>query len=118
MGFYHFLGYEKSFKESFTTIHECEEYDNIIRQSNILITSSPQAALQNLAAGGKPIYLQRPDYSRDFIPYFKMLSIPIIEKFSPEELAEGVQKAKSHSYHQIQKSNMKVIEFIRKTFNL
>lgn len=118
MGFYHFLGYEKSLKESFVTIHACEEYDNIIRQTNVLVTSSPQAALQNLAGGGKPIYLQRPDYSQDFIPLFKVLSIPIVEKFSSEELVQGVTAVKSHSYHEIQKGNMKVIEFIRKTFNL
>ena len=118
MGFYHFLGYEKSLKESFSTIYECEKYDDIIRQSNILITSSPQAALQNLAGGGKPIYLQRADYSKDFIPLFKVLSIPIIEELTPEGLKNGVETARSNNYHKLQKGNTKVIEFIRKTFNL
>ncbi|PHM18282.1 MAG: hypothetical protein CJD30_02300 [Sulfuricurvum sp. PD_MW2] len=118
MGFYHFLGYEKKLSESFTAIHDAEEYENIIRKSNVLITSSPQAVLQNLAAGGKPIYLQRPDYSKDFIPFFRNLSIPIVENFSSETLVQGVAEAKSHNYHEIQKSNMKVIDFIRKTFNL
>ena len=118
MGFYHFLGYEKSLKESFSTVHECEKYDDIIRQSNILITSSPQAALQSLAGGGKPIYLQRADYSKDFIPLFKVLSIPTIEELTLEELKNGLETAKSNNYHKLQKGNTKVIEFIRKTFNL
>ncbi|MCI4406987.1 MAG: hypothetical protein JHC35_06860 [Sulfuricurvum sp.] len=118
MGFYHFLGYEKSLRESFSTIHECEKYDEIIRQSNILITSSPQAALQSLAGGGKPIYLQRADYSKDFIPLFKVLSIPTIEELTQEGVKNGVEMAKSNNYHKLEKGNTKVIEFIRKTFNL
>jgi hypothetical protein len=118
MGFYHFLGYEKSLKESFSRIHECEEYDEVIRKSEILITSSPQAVLQNLAGGGKPIYFQRPDYVRDFIPLFRALSIPIVEELSIEHLMQRAIAAKSNNYHTIEKSNTKVIEFIRKAFDL
>ncbi|MDD2827987.1 MAG: hypothetical protein PHW18_00260 [Sulfuricurvum sp.] len=118
MGFYHFLGYENALKESFKTIHECEEYDEIIRKSEILVSGSPQAVLQNLAGGGKPIYLQRPDYVRDFIPLFDTLSIPIVEGFSQEQLMQRVKTVVSNNYHTIEKSNTKVIEFIRKTFIL
>ena len=118
MGFYHFLGYEKSLKESFSVLHECEEYDEVIRKSELLISSSPQAVLQNLAGGGKPIYLQRPDYVTDFIPLFKVLSIPIVEELTLECLMQGVKTAQSNNYHEIEKSNTKVIEFIRKSFDL
>jgi hypothetical protein len=118
MGFYHFLGYEKSLKESFTTIHEYEAYDEVIRHCEILISGSPQAVLQNLASGGKPIYLQRPDYPRDFIPLFESLSIPIVEGFNPEQLMQVIKETPSHSYHMFKKSNSEVIEFIRKTFDL
>lgn len=118
MGFYHFLGYENTLKESFTMIHDCEQYDEVIRQSEILVSSSPQAVLQNLISGGKPIYLQRADYTNDFIPLFESLSIPIVKEFSQEQLMQSINKASSNSYHTIEKSNTKVIEFIRKTFNL
>jgi hypothetical protein len=118
MGFYHFLGYEKALVESFSVVHECEEYDEVIRKSELLISCSPQAVLQNLAGGGKPIYLQRPDYVRDFIPLFKVLSIPIVEELTLECLMQGVKTAQSNNYHKIEKSNTKVIEFIRKSFNL
>ncbi len=30
MGFYHFLGYENMLRESFKTIHESEDYDEVI----------------------------------------------------------------------------------------
>lgn len=118
MGFYHFLGYENSLKESFSVIHECEEYDEVIRKSEILVSSSPQAVLQNLISGGKPIYLHRSDYTKDFIPLFESLSIPIMKEFSQEQLMQMINKALSNNYHIVEKSNTKVIEFIRKTFNL
>jgi hypothetical protein len=118
MGFYHFLGYENSLKESFTQTHECEAYDEVIRQSEILVTASPMAALQNLASGGKPVFLQRPDYTQDFIPLFTMLNIPIVEQFTQEQLMQAISTASSNNYHNIEKSNSKVIEFIRKSFNL
>ena len=118
MGFYHFLGYENSLKESFTAIHECEAYDEVIRQSEILISASPMAVLQNLAGRGKPIYLQRADYPSDFTPLFNSLNIPIVEQFTQEYLMQAISKATSNNYQIIKKSNTEVIEFIRKSFNL
>ncbi|MDD5717236.1 MAG: hypothetical protein PHW64_05475 [Sulfuricurvum sp.] len=118
MGFYHFLGYEKSLMDSFSTVHESEAYETVIRTSEILISASPMAALQSLAGGGKPIYLQRPDYSRDFIPLFQSLNIPIVEGYDQEHLMQTISKASSNNYHNLNKSNNKVIDFIRKSFNL
>ncbi len=118
MGFYHFLGYENSLKESFSKIHECESYETVIRQSEILISASPMAVLQNLAGGGKPIYLQRSDYPRDFIPLFSSLNIPIVEQFTQEHLMQAISNSSSNNYQMIKKSNTQVIEFIRKSFSL
>jgi hypothetical protein len=118
MGFYHFLGYEESLKESFLTIHECECYDEVIRQSEILVSASPMAVLQSLAGGGKPIYLQRGDYPKDFIPLFTSLNIPIVEQYTQEHLMQAISNSSSNDYQMIKKGNTQVIDFIRKTFNL
>jgi len=118
MGFYHFLGYEKNLIESFSVIHECEKYDDVIRKSEILISASPMAVLQNLAGGGKPIYLQRNDYPTDFNPLFTSLNVPIVENFSQEHLMQAISNTSSNNYQSIKKSNTEVIEFIRKSFNL
>jgi hypothetical protein len=118
MGFYHFFGYENALKGSFGTVHESEEYETVIRQAKVLVTASPQAVLQNLAGGGKPVYFQRPDYPRDFISLFKTFNIPVIEAYDAEKLAAAVNSALSNSYHEIHKSNEKEIDFIRETFNL
>lgn len=118
MGFYHFMGYEKALKESFSVIHECEAYDEVIRHADILVSASPQAVLQSLVGGGRPVFLQRADYVRDFIPLFQSLNIPIVEQFTQEQLMQAISTASSNNYHIIDKSNSKVIEFIRKSFNL
>lgn len=118
MGFYHFLGYENSLKESFGTIHDSETYDEVIRSTNVLLSASPQAVLQNLAAGGRPVYLQRPDYPHDFLPLFKELNIPVLTDLTQEQLMQTISTALSNNYHLMDKNNTKVIEFIRKTFNL
>lgn len=118
MGFYHFLGYENTLKESFGTIHESEAYDEVIRTAEILLSASPMAVLQNLAGGGKPVYLQRPDYPRDFIPLFESLTIPIVEQFDQDQLMKAISSALSNNCHLIDANNTKVIEFIRKTFKL
>lgn len=118
MGFYHFLGYENSLKESFSVIHESEQYDEVIRRSEIVISASPMAVLQSLSSGGKPIYLQRSDYPRDFIPLFTSLNIPIVDQFTQEQLMQAISTASSNNYQIIKKSNREVIDFIRKSFNL
>ncbi len=118
MGFYHFLGYENSLKESFSKIHECEHYDEVIRHSEILISASPMAVLQNLAGGGNPVYLQRGDYPKDFIPLFEALNIPCVDQFDGDQLVKTLRIVSTNNYLSVDKSNIKVIEFIRKSFNL
>ena len=118
MGFYHFLGYEKALKESFSLIHECEAYDEVIRHSEVLLSASPMAVLQNLAGGGKPVFIQRIDYPTDFLPLFASLNIPIVKEMTKDVLMQAISTSSSNNYHTIEKSNSKLIEFIRKTLNL
>lgn len=118
IGFYHFLGYEKVLQNSFKTIHDWEEYDEVIRSTDILITASPMAVLQNLAGGGRPIYLQRPDYVNDFIPLFQSLNIPIVEGYDASSLERAVNSISAVIYGRLSQSDHKVVEFIKKTCNL
>ena len=117
MGFYHFLGYEKALSGSFNTIYESDDYDTVIQHTDVLITASPIAALQNLAGGGHPVYLQRPDYTRDFIPLFEEMGIAIVDGYDKERLLEVANSKLSNSYQNYQKNNKKISEFIRKALN-
>jgi hypothetical protein len=110
MGYYHFLGYENLLKGSFATIHESEEYDEVIRHTDVLISASPMAVLQNVSGGGNPIFLQRPDYSRDFLPLFEEIGIPVVDGYDKERLMEVISKQTSKNY---QRNSEEIIKFIR-----
>lgn len=118
MGFYHFLGSEKVLQQSFKTIHDWEEYDEVIRSTDVLITASPMAVLQSLAGGGRPIYLQRPDYVRDYVSLFESLNIPIVEGYDAVSLEKAIASLPTRVYKKLSHSEHNIIQFIKKSFNL
>ena len=116
LGFYYFLDYEDMLSKKFEHTFEFEEYDEMIQSSKILLTASPQAVLDSLAAGGKPIYFQREDYTRDFIPLFEKLNIPVVYDYDRKELDRiisqicdinyGIITSKSNIYSSFIKENL------------
>ena len=118
LGFYYFFDYEDMLKEKFKNNHEFENYDNVIKKSKILITASPQAALENLASGGKPIYIQRKDYSNDFQEIFKKLNIPIVENYENRQLLTILEGLSSREYYQVEHNSKYLQEFIKESLSL
>ncbi len=118
LGFYYFLDYEDMLKEKFPSFHEFEEYDDVIQKSKVLITSSPQAALENLASGGKPIYIQREDYTCDFQELFKKLNIPILLDYEKRQLLTILEDIGNREYYKVEQNSAKVYEFIKENLNL
>jgi len=117
LGFYYFLDYEDELKNEFKNYHEFEDYDEVIQKSQILITASPQAVLENLASSGKPIYIQREDYVTDFLPLFKSLNIPIIKNYEKAKLIDIISKINNHKYEKLQQNSNKLIYFIKENLN-
>ena len=118
IGFYYFINYEEKLASAFTAQHEFEEYDEVVQGSKVFVTSSPQAALENLASGGRPVYIQRPDYVRDFIPLFESLNIPVVDGFNKMELSLALNKVLSHTYHPLERSTQKIAEFLKESLSL
>jgi hypothetical protein len=118
LGFYYFLDYEDMLKKKFKNYHEFEDYDEVIQKSEILITASPQAVLQNLASGGKPIYIQRNDYTSDFQKLFEKLNIPIIKNYENCHLVTTLKGLEKHEYYKLQRNSNKLQKFIKETLNL
>jgi len=112
LGFYYFFDYEQKLAPAFKTQHEFEDYDEVIKHTRVLVTASPQAALENLAAGGRPIFIQRPDYPRDFIPFFTSLQIPIVDGFDKEKLSVLLDDIMSHTYHTCPQNTQNLVSFI------
>jgi len=118
IGFYYFIGYEETLASAFGNQHEFEDYETMIQTTNILVSASPQAVLENLASGGRPIFLQRPDYPQDFLQLFESLNIPIINGYDREALSTFLAKNISQKYHMLPNDTPKVLSFLKETLTL
>ena len=118
LGFYYFLDYEDMLKEKFKNHFEFEEYESMIQRSKILLTASPQAVLDSLASGGKPIYFQREDYTDDFITLFENLNIPIIKNYDKSHLNVILETINNRKYEKIERNSNKIAQFIKDSLNL
>ena len=118
LGFYYFLDYEDMLKKKFVNYFEFEEYDEMIQKTDILLTSSPQAVLDSLATGGKPIYFQREDYTEDMNELFKSLNIPIINNYDKNHLKVILETINDLKYVKITQESNKVIDFIKENLDL
>ena len=118
LGFYYFLDFEDELKEKFPNHFEFEEYDEMIMQSKILITSSPQAVLDSLAAGAKPIYLQRADYTAHFNDLFKSLNVPVVDNLDIDQVTGILKTINNIEYEEPLRECNKISEFIKENLNL
>ena len=118
LGFYYFLDYEDELKKKFSNFFEFEEYDDMITQSEILITSSPQAVLESLASGSKPIYVQREDYTTHFNELFHSLNVPIVENFDKSQLSVILKTINNRKYETPQQNGNKISKFIKENLIL
>lgn len=117
VGFYFFLDYEDELKKMFGNYFEFEEYDVMIQSSKILITASPQAAIESLASGGKPIYIQRADYTDVYVTKFEQLGIPIVYNFNKERLHEVFYHISEINYGKITPNCQKISAIIKQSLN-
>jgi hypothetical protein len=118
LGFYYFLDYEDMLQEKFQKNFEFEEYSEMIKRTEILLTASPQAVLDSLATGAKPIYFQRADYTEDFIPLFESYNIPIVYNYDKKKLSVIFKTINDIKYEKIEQNGNKIANFIRENLNL
>ncbi|SFV69876.1 hypothetical protein MNB_SM-5-920 [hydrothermal vent metagenome] len=118
LGFYYFLDYEDMLKEKFPKYFEFEAYEDMIKKTKILLTASPQAVLDSLATGAKPIYFQREDYTKEFLPLFKELNIPIVDNYDKDYLSEIIASIDARKYEKIGQNSNKIVQFIKNGLNL
>lgn len=118
LGFYYFLDYEEMLKGRFKKYHEFEEYEDVIKRSDILISASPQAVLESLASGGKPVYVQRDDHSDDLIKLFSYLGVPTVKSYDLDQLTSIINKINGNNYSKMQQDGKKIENFIKESLNL
>ncbi len=112
LGYYYFFDYEDSLKENFISHYEAEDYDEVVTSSEVLISCSPQAVLESLASGGKPIFLKRKDYGDAFDKVMTKYNIPIIQTLDLGQINTLLGENRNHSYHIVTKSSLNFLSFI------
>jgi hypothetical protein len=86
LGNYFFVKYEDELAKIFKTLHEPEEYQELIRSSSEVVTTSIQTALEARASGTKVVYIQRGEDNRCLLDKLDSFGISIIDGFSNEHL--------------------------------
>jgi len=91
-GYYFFLQYGSELSRKFKFVEESENYDEILRKAEIFITSSPQSALEALAARSHPIYLKKPGVSDIWDSKMEKYGIPIVLEFNNKLIKEKISE--------------------------
>jgi hypothetical protein len=118
LGYYYFLDYEDMLKEKFANTFEFEAYETMIKSTDILLSASPQAVLDSLASGGRPIYFKREDYIHDFVPFFEKMNIPIVDNYDKNQLSVILETINDRKYQKIEPNSNKIAQFIKENLNL
>ncbi len=91
LGNYFFVKYEDDLAKLFSTLHEPEEYVDLITGSSCIVTASAQTALEAKTSGAKVIYI---DLNNSLYP-FELLSrygIDIVNGFDAEAVRKYLEE--------------------------
>ncbi len=91
LGNYFFVKYEDDLAKLFSTLHEPEEYMDLIKSSSCIVTSSAQTALEAKASGAKVIYI---DLNNSLYPLelLSKYSVDVVNGFDAEAVAKYLEE--------------------------
>ncbi len=85
-GYYFFMQYADQLQEKFSSLFESETYDETLKGAKRFITSSPQSALEALAAGSRPVYVKKESVPNFFSDKMELYGIPVVESFEKSSI--------------------------------
>ena len=88
LGNYFFVKYEDDLAKLFSTLHEPEEYTDLIKSSSHIVTASAQTALEAKVSGAKVIYLHLSNNDLYPVDRLKTFGIEIVNGFDTKEVAK------------------------------
>ncbi len=91
LGNYFFVKYEDDLAKLFSTLHEPEEYEDLIKSSSHIVTASAQAALEAKASGAKVIYLKLSKNNLYPVELLKTYGIEVVNGFDAELVAKYLE---------------------------
>ena len=109
LGNYFFVKYEDDLAKLFLTLHEPEEYEDLIKGTTIIVTASSQAALEAKASGAKVIYLRLPERELYTNTLLESYGIDVVDGFDIEKVTHLLQNNLSNNGKNIEKIDDKKI---------
>ena len=103
LGNYFFVKYEDDLAKLFSTLHEPEEYEELIKNSSTIVTASSQTALEAKVAGANVIYILLADRELYSTTLLESYGITVIEGLNSDKLSEVLQTNASTSSKSIEK---------------
>ena len=107
LGNYFFVKYEDDLAKLFSTLHEPEEYGDLITSSHTVVTCSAQTALEVKASGGRSIYINTTETVLYPVNTLSEYGIEIIDGFNTEVLQSVLENAISNEGKSLDKMNNK-----------
>jgi hypothetical protein len=92
LGNYFFVKYEDDLAKLFSTLHEPEEYVDLITSSSRIVTSSSQTALEAKASGAKVIYIHLSDDALYPLELLSSYGIDIVNGFDAETVRKYLEE--------------------------
>ena len=111
LGNYFFVKYEDDLAKLFSTLHEPEEYGDLIVNSTTVVTCSAQAALEVKASGGRSIYINitnNPLYSLNTLREY---DIDIVDGFNIKSFQNTLINSTTTSEKRVDKIDDKSIKY-------
>ena len=104
-GYYFFMQYGDELEKGFEKIYENERYDEVLKGAKRFFTSSPQSALEALAAGSKPVYIKKD--STDTLKSIKLkeYGIPVVESFDRDSISSILSKSELYRIEELDRSS-------------
>ncbi|MCW8822123.1 MAG: hypothetical protein OQK45_07825 [Sulfurovum sp.] len=109
LGNYFFVKYEDDLAKLFSTMHEPEEYVDLIKSSTCVVTASAQTALEAKASGAKVIFLNIENNAIYPVALLSAYGIAIVDGFDVEQLKNHLQNDLSTGTKSIQQFDAKKI---------
>lgn len=97
LGNYFFVKYEDDLAKLFSTLHEAEEYEDLVKSSSHIVTASVQTALEAKVSGAKVIYLSISNNDLYPVELLKTYGIDVVNGFDAEDVTKYLKEKQQAS---------------------
>ncbi len=105
LGNYFYVKYESDLEKIFDTLHEAEEYQDLMCSSSRVVTASFQTALEASVAGAEVIFIEIEELSKKKRELLSLLNVILIIRFNREKYEQALLKNVSRTSNVIERND-------------